>query len=233
MSSIRPQRWIPMYKRLKETNLFFEMVIVGPVEPTFELPPEINYIKSDVKPSQCFHAAATMTTGDILLQVVDDLEYSEGSIEKMYDVVSQNDNVTATAYYYKDNKNTSADQNIAGFAYHQTYLPQLPVCGMFRKKAWVDHKGLDKRFDGIMGELDFYMRICMNGYSTVFVDGIVNENMSYQKESGSGLSQRYWHKDRNTFINLWTTNGIFYPIRNDIVREYDNNDLLKNNQYFN
>jgi hypothetical protein len=222
-----------LHERLQKTNIPFEMVIVGPVEPTFELPEEIKYIKSKVKPSQCFHAAGMLTTGSVMLQLVDDLEYSDGSIEKMYDVVTQHDNVTATPFYYKDNKNTSADQNIAGCHYPHSYLPYLPVCGMFRKKAWIDHKGLDRRFDGIMGELDFYMRICMNGYRTVFVDGIVNENMSYQTESVGGLSQRYWVKDRSTFNQLWTTNNVYYPIRNDIVREYDISTVLTVDQFFN
>lgn len=231
MSSIRPSRWLSLYERLQITKIPFEIVIVGPNQPDYILPEEIKYFKSDVKPSQCFHAAGQYTTGDVMLQIVDDLEYSEGSIEKMYEVVTKNDNVMATAYYYKDNKNTSQDQNIAGERYQYSYLPSLPVCGMFSKNAWITHKGLDKRFDGIMSELDFYMRLSINGYKTIFVDGIVNENMSFQTEKNGGLSQRYWNKDRTTFTKLWTTHNVFYPIRNDIIRPYDDKNLLLTSQY--
>lgn len=232
MSSIRPYRWMTLHKRLQETNLNFEIVIVGPSEPDFLLPPEIRFYKSDVKPSQCFHAAASLCNGKTMLQMVDDLEYSQNSIELMYNEVSQKDNVMATAHYFLDNNDHTLTQNISGITQNAVFLPLLPVCGLFHRQAWTDNHGLDRRFDGVMSELDFYMRLRNNGYQTVFVNGIVMENTSHQNKEKSSLCLKYWVKDRTSFIKLWSTNNILYPLRNDIVRPYDDKDILTNNQYY-
>ena len=45
MSSIRPYRWIAIHEMLKKTKLNFEIVIVGPNEPDFDLPEEIKFFK--------------------------------------------------------------------------------------------------------------------------------------------------------------------------------------------
>lgn len=233
MSSIRPYRWMSLYERIKKTGLTFEMICVGPHAPDYEVPPEMKYIKTDVKPSQCFQIAGQSCTGDVMLQIVDDLEYSDGSLEKMYEKVKSGDNIMSTAHYFQDGKNESLSQNISGYPTNPTYLPLLPVCGMFPRVAWLEHKGLDKRFNGIMGELDLYMRMCINGYFTIFVDGIVRENTSHQRqEPGGGLCGKYWGTDRVTFIKLWSSNGILYPIRNDIMRPYEDKDLLTVNQFY-
>lgn len=254
MSSIRPYRWMKLYERLQTTKLSFEIVIVGPIEPTHLLPSNIHFYKSDVKPSQCFHAAATLCTGEILLQMVDDLEYEPDTIEKMFKVVTEMDSATATAHYWQCGtssgaadgspthwKNYVLNQNIAGEL--MIGLPLLPVCGMFRRSTFIQYQGIDKRFDGVMGELDFYMRLKINGYDTYFVPGRVIENTEWQKfrdnitgEQGgqdNGLCNKFWNKDRECFKRLWTMSGIqWITTRNDIMRPYDNIDLLTVNQYY-
>ena len=233
MSSIRPFRWMSLYERIKKTGLSFEMIIVGPDNLGSPLPPEIKFFKSDVKPSQCFHFAGENCSGDIMLQLVDDLEYSEGSLEKMYEEVRSADNIMSTAHYFQDSLDMSLYQNISGYPNNPAFLPLLPVCGMFPRKSWLENKGLDVRFDGVMSELDFYMRLSINGYQTRFVDGVVLENTAYQQQCATErLCNRFWNKDRATFINLWSSNGVLYPIRNDIMRPYKNEDLLVTNQYY-
>ena len=241
MSSIRPYRWIAIHEMLKKTKLNFEIVIVGPNEPDFDLPEEIKFFKSEVKPSQCFYAAGEFCSGEVMLQLVDDLEYSDGALNMMHKEVLENDNVMATAHYFMDEKDESLSQNISGYAINNNYLPLLPVCGMFSRKAWLDNKGIDVRFDGVMGELDFYMRLRINGYNTKFVNGICKEKREFQnKESSGGLCAKYWSKDRASFLRLWITEQVIqgfplrmmYPIRNDIVRPYKKENLLTISQYY-
>lgn len=230
MSSIRPYRWMSLYERLKQADLSFEIVIVGPIEPDFVLPREIIFYKSDVKPSQCFHAAANFCKGDFMLQIVDDLEYSSGSIEEMFRETAASDSVMATCHYFNNGIDHTNRQNILGEPTNPFYLPLLPVCGMFSRQAYIDSKGIDKRFNGIMGELDLYMRLRLMGYKTKFVNGTVNENTSYQtqKDTGenTGLCGKYWLVDRPKFVKLWSTNNNLYCIRNDIVRPYSDQDVL-------
>lgn len=232
LSSIRPYRWMRIHEMLTKTGLSFEIVIVGPNDPDFTLPKEIKFFKSDVKPSQCFHAAATMAEGETLLQIVDDIEYADGAIEEMYRAVMKIDNINATCHYYQNGASNVYNQNISGSVLNLTYLPLLPVCGLYRRSAYSEIGGLDKRFDGVMGELDLYMRMCINGYSTHFVNYICNENTEYQKKESSSLCGKFWNLDRPKFIKLWSTSDHLYPIRKDIVRRYEDKDLLTKNQYY-
>lgn len=232
LSSIRPYRWMRIHEMLSKTKLSFEIIIVGPNDPDFKLPKEIKFFKSNVKPSQCFHAAASMSEGETLLQIVDDIEYSDGAIEEMYRSVIETDNVNATCQYYQNGHSNVYNQNISGSALNLTYLPLLPVCGLYRRYIYSQIGGLDKRFDGVMGELDLYMRMCVNGHSTRFINHICNENTDFQKNESTSLCGKFWNSDRPKFIKLWSTSGNLYPIRKDIVRSFENKDILTVNQNY-
>lgn len=232
MSSIRPYRWMEIYNQLKESDLSFEIVIVGPNEPDYSLPKEIRFFKSDVKPMQCQHAAASFSVGETLLQIVDDIEYGKGAINEMFNTVMSSDNITSTCQYLQDGYSQVYTQNIAGQNLNLAYLPLLPVCGMFRRSAFMQLGGLDCRFNGAMGELDFYMRMKINGYITKFINNFCNENTNFQKKENTSLCGKYWDQDRPKFIELWNTQGVLYPIRNDILRPFLDKDLLNVNQYY-
>jgi hypothetical protein len=158
--------------------------------------------------------------------MVDDIEYSDGAIKEMYDIVVSNDNAMATCQYFKNGYNNAPFQNIAGNIDNLIQLPLLPVCGLYPRSAYAAVGGIDKRFDGIMGELDLYMRMRINGYLTVFVNHICNENTSAQEKENSSLCKKFWPVDRPKLLNLWTTNGILLPVRNDIVRRFNDENIL-------
>ena len=232
LSSIRPYRWMKIHEMLKATGLSFELVVVGPSEPDFELPSEIKFFKSDVKPSQCFHIAASKCSGETMLQIVDDIEYSDGAIKEMYDKAMQADNVMASCVYLQNGHSQFYTQNIAGQVLNLSFLPLLPVCGLYRRELYLKMGGLDRRFNGVMGELDLYMRMRINGYSTVFINSHCNENTEYQKKENISLCGKFWDHDRPVFMKLWSTAGVLYPIRNDIVRGYSEENLLTINQNY-
>jgi len=224
MTSIRPYRWMDMHEMLSKTNLNFEMVIVGPIEPNFALPKEIKYYKSNVKPQQCMHTSAMLSTGETLLQVVDDTVYEDDAIEMMFNEVMIGEKVTATCRYYQNDIDYSNVQNIDGHI--SNTLPTLPVCGLYKRSVYHEVGGIDRRFYGVMGELDLYMRIRMAGYKTVVINYRCNESTKYQSEEKTSLCNKYWHTDRPIFQKLWTNNNIFWCIRNDVVRSYEDKDLL-------
>jgi hypothetical protein len=209
---------------LSKTELPFEIIIVGPIEADFELPKEIKFYKSVLKPSQCQHTAGILCNSDKMLQIVDDIEYQDGAIKAMYEELVKSDSVMSTCHYYWNGQDYTRFQNTAG--QELDHLPLLPVCGMFHLKAFLDAKGIDKRFLGVMGELDLYMRMRLLGYRTVFVDFICNENTQFQNKDQSSLCSKFWPVDRPMLIDLWSTSGHFYFIRNDVLREYNNKDLL-------
>jgi len=215
MTSIHPNKWLNICQMLSKTGLSFELVIVGPNKPNFELPKEIKFYCSHVKPQQCMHTAAIMSIGKTLLQIVDDIEYQDGGIEAMFNEVISNERVTATCHYHKNNIDATEEQNIFGIK--TDFAPLLPVCGLYKRSVYSEVGGLDKRFNGIMGELDLYMRIFNAGYHTKFVNYRCNEN-----RGESSLLNRFWYRDRSVFMNLWDST----TMRNDIVRTYNNENLL-------
>jgi hypothetical protein len=221
---------LEIYEMLKKTGLNFELVIVGPYKPDFELPKELRFYQSTLKPMQCFHAAVTMCTGQTLLQLVDDVTYQDGGIVKMYEEVIGKDNIMATCEYYIGNSNHASDQTIS--VYNPNDLPLLPVCGLYRREAYEKMGGLDRRFMGVMGELDLYMRMRVNGYKTVFVKFFCKEDKQYQTKDNTSAFSRYG-ADRSVFVKLWTWSGgtpmnkeNLGTVRQDIVRSYENKDLL-------
>ena len=229
MTSIRPNKWMGIFEMLQKSNLTFEIVIVGPTAPDFDLPNEIKFYQSCVKPCQCQHAAAVLSTGDVLFQIVDDMEYPDGSIEAMYNLVNSNLKIMSTCRYLMDGSDKSSEQNIAGVP--RGDLPILPVCGMFRRSEYEFVGGMDKSFDGVMGELDLYMRLFIDGnLKTQFVDFSCNENRQAQNSERSGLCDKFWGKDRPIFIDLWSQNGNLSSIRNRELSSYSKENLLTENQ---
>jgi len=225
MTSIRPYRWMKIHEMLSKTRLSFEIVIVGPIEADFELPVEIKFFKSNVKPSQCQHTAATLCQGEMLLQIVDDIEYQDGAINAMFEIVKKDKNCMATCSFFADNRNFKLTQNMQGEP--NDSIPLLPVCGLYPREAYKKIGGIDKRFLGVMGELDLYMRLSVAGYKTVFVDYICNENTQFQRKDSSSLCNKYFAIDRPVVVSLWTQkNNQYSLVRNDVVREYSDIDLL-------
>ncbi len=231
MTSIRPYRWMKIFNMLKKTNLNFEIVIVGPIEPDFELPSEIKFFKSDVKPSQCQHAAAMLCQSKVLLQIVDDIEYEDGGIDAMYKSLIDNENTMSTCYYYLDGQDYSKFQNIVGGEH--SFMPILPVCGMFKKEDFIKVGGIDKRFFGVMGELDLYMRLCLDAnLKTLFVNYKCNEDRTFQTLDNSSLCDKFWNYDRPKIINLWTDeSNQWHLIRNDELQKYSNENILVESQF--
>lgn len=222
-TSIRPYRWMRIHEMLVKSGLTFEIVIVGPTEPKFELPKEFRFFQSNVKALQCAHAAAHFSIGETLLQIADDVDYQDGGIRAMFDAVMAR-KVAATCSYYQNNVCFVPFQNIAGKK--NGTLPMLPVCGMYKRHIYEDLGGIDKRFTGVMGELDLYQRIELAGYKTEFVKFRCDESTSYQDKEKTSLCKKCWHTDRPIFVQLWSTNGTLCTRRNDVVRPYENNDTL-------
>lgn len=232
LSSIRPYRWMRIYEMLKRSGLTFEIVIAGPNDPDFTLPSEVKFFKTNVKPSQCFHIAASACSGETLLQIVDDIEYSDGAIREMYEGVMKRDNAMASCTYLLDGKSQFFTQNISAQILNISYLPLLPVCGLYRRDVYSKMGGLDRRFNGVMSELDLYMRMRINGYDTIFINATCNEDTNYQKKENSSLCSKFFNRDRPIFVNLWSSGGILYPIRNDIVRSFSEESLLLADQNY-
>ncbi|MDB5038374.1 MAG: hypothetical protein JWQ35_1902, partial [Bacteriovoracaceae bacterium] len=201
-SAIRCENWLNFYKSFQRTNRVpFEIIFVGPRQPDFKLPANFHFVQTNLKPAQCSAIAAERSRGEMLFQVVDDIEYTPGAMDQMYDEAVKNKNSMTSCHYYFGAEDLTLKQNACGEV--TTRLPLLPVCGMFSQDLFRKAGGLDRRFEAVYWELDLYMRFHFNFQTeTHFVDSICKEipklNYSFRRLSDRAKS------DRTFFDELWS-----------------------------
>ncbi len=217
-SAIHPEHWMEIYENIKSTNsVTFEIVFVGPIEPTFALPGNFKYIKTNVKPTQCFEIAARTSVGKALLQTADDIDYSPGAVDKMFAAYSVDPkHIMSSCYYFRGTSDKRAEQHFWGALQSQDRWPFLPVCGMYDRELHYELGGADKRFHAVQWELDMYMRLWAHGVQTVFVDATCTENMNWT----SNMFGKNW-QDRHTVVDLWPNMQ-----RKDAVQSFSNENIL-------
>ena len=69
--------WMETYNSLLFNDVPFEVVFAGPVEPNFDLPGNLKFIKTNVKPAQCSEIALRNTKGKFIVHTADDIIYSK------------------------------------------------------------------------------------------------------------------------------------------------------------
>jgi len=160
--SIRPHLWANLYNSLQNNKLAWEVIFVGPTPPISELPKNVRWIKTNVKPSQCTHIGFMEAQGEYISLTADD------------------------AIYFTPNHKGAADNMIA---FIDSSIPSLPENGknymfgfrMFEDSYCVESSQthyLVQNTTGITSPLLFpffvtlketYLK--MNGYDNRFVCG--------------------------------------------------------------
>lgn len=233
MSGVRTNRWMNMYDGIKSSNnVTFEFIVVGPYEPNYTLPDNFKFIRSDVKPGQCFEIAARNSTGKALLNAVDDIEYTPGSIDLMFhEYIKDPKKIMSTCCYWVDYRSAlDWSHSLVDFGINQGW-PFLPVTGMYDRELHYKLGGSDRRFDAVMWELDMYMRLWEYGVRTVLIDGKAEEINPQKDSSHPSLCARYLIKDRPKILAIWTKDRNNNIRRTSPVLSYIDKNILTVNQY--
>jgi len=90
-SSIRPELWQKMDDELSQTNLSIEIIWAGP-KGLDKLPSHTKWIKTDVKPVQCWEIAARACQGEVICQLADDLNITPYNYDKAYKIYKEANN---------------------------------------------------------------------------------------------------------------------------------------------
>lgn len=202
-SAIRTERWLIMYEDIKSKNTVnFEFVFAGPNQPTYTLPDNFKFFKTSMKPCQCYEIAARNCQGLSLVNVADDVEYTKGAIDLMFEAYLKDPkHIMATCDYHIDGVDKSTMQNFQGNLNDPDW-PYLPVCGLHDRELYNELGGADRRFTGVMHELDVYMRLSEHGVKTVRVNGICNE-LVIPSEQFQRSCSRYFDNDRPKILAIW------------------------------
>jgi hypothetical protein len=217
-SAAKPQHWEHLYKSIKplRDGYSFEFVFCGPIsplDPKFnfpKLPDNLIWIKSDVKPSQCFEIAARASTGDLIMCMFDDAEFiDDGNLQRLIDIWEQaHDPYCMVTPRYKLNH---CDQSYFAhkfFVQDQTG-PTLPIAGLIGRGFYFKSGGVDKNFIAVMWDVDLGMRSYEAGSQCIFSDVYINEI----KEGPDSFSGEVWAHDRTFLESMWSDHPKQYLVR--------------------
>ncbi len=217
ISSIRPEFWMRLYNSLLNNKVPFEIVVAGPSSPKFDLPNNIRYIKTNVKPAQCFHCGVLSSQGEYILHTADDYVFSEGAIDKLYKKFKNCDNEIkfstgkiSTNFLNKKRKNIKTKSFMSThffgkfsgkYVENNLYCPILPNgSGAFYHKSIYDKLGgVDRNFIAAYFDLDFVMRIYEAGGISLFCEDVIFTEMKGKSKLPASCSRM----DALFFTSLW------------------------------
>ncbi len=228
-SAHRPQNWMDLYKSIGQNDIEFELVFVGPNPPDYELPKNFRFIKSLVKPTQCFEIAFRNTTAEYVMSIADDCEFNTPQpLDKLYDLYKSCncDKVIVSPRMMTNGEDQSHFAH--RFFTNEDSSPVMPLGCFMSKKFYRDLGGIDRNFIGIMWDCDIAMRAYALGGRVVLSDVYVNEDRS--KSVGSNLCNEFWGHDRTLLESLWTTNGKVHFDRKTHVEPFDDVNILNASQ---
>jgi len=205
-SAYRPQNWLAFYDSIGPSDVPFEFVFVGPNEPQFALPENFRFIRTDVKPTQCFEIAFRNSTAEHVMCVADDCEFvTSKPLEKLMKLYrSSNDPKCIVSCRYMMN-GFDHSESAHHYFYGDKQSPVMPLSGLSSKKLIEKLGGIDRNFIAVMWDLDLAMRVHQDGGQVVLSDVYLNEDKN--RSAGSVLCAEFWNRDRSLLDELWTANG--------------------------
>ncbi len=177
-SAHRPKNWMSLYESIRNNDISFEIIFVGPNEPDYKLPKNFRFIKSFVKPAQCCEIAARNATGNIIIDTPDDIEFiTKKPLDKLYnEYKSYNDDKIILSCRFMINGVDLSNECHRYSAVDPTSFV-MPVCGFMSRKLYRDIGGIDKNFIGAYWSLDIAMRIFALGGCVILSKNVyVNED---------------------------------------------------------
>ncbi len=226
-SAYRTKYWLDLYNSIGENSVDFELVFVGPIKPSFTLPRNFKYIKSNTKPSQCFEIARRHTCGELLMHIGDDFEFkTKAPIDILYNTYKSHDKgklIVSCKTMVDGNDRTTTDHR---FFVGDVNSPVMPQAGLLSRELYDEVGGIDKNFVAVLWDMDIAMRVHALGGDVIMADVFADELKC--KSEGSILCTEYWHHDRVLLEDLWVANGKvrhkrakpFEPFTDHTILEY-------------
>jgi hypothetical protein len=228
-SSYRPENWMNLYRSIGENDVRFEIIFVGPNEPDFELQPNIKFIKSFVKPSQCFEIAARNTAADLIMNMPDDVEFkTERPLDRLYCIYKSHNNekLIVSCRYKLDGEDFSDECH--HFFVGDRSSPILSLSGLLSKRLYREVGGVDRNFLTVMADNDITMRVHANGGEVILSDVYLEEYK--RKGRGSQLCEEYWNHERGLLLDLWVVDGKLQSERVRSVEPFSDSKIVEVSQ---
>lgn len=230
-SAHRPQNWMALYNSIGDNDVEFELVFVGPNSPDYELPKNFRFIRTDVKPPQCFEIAVRNATAELIMNMADDCEFiTPCALDKLYNLYksSNSDKVIVSSRFMQNGEVQPLSIHHFFSGYGSALM--LPMFGLMSRKLYRDIGGIDKNFEAIFWEIDIAMRTYALGGRVVMSDVYVDEDKSKCAEPERDLWDQSGVRDRRLIESLWTFDGKVQLNRKKTVESFLDMNILKASQ---
>lgn len=218
--SIRPKYWDYIQKSIHHNKIKYEILFIGPKKNLgYKQTDNCKFIKSYVKPSQCFQIGAASSKYDLICLLSDDIKFSKKNILNQ---IKKNKKLIK--------KNILLSLKLKSYGV-KTWVPSkeynymcLPVAPIIEKKLFFKVGGIDKGFLATFHDLDLYLRILSKGYKIKYLDIIIEERERNQIEPS--LYHRNSSVDKKYFQKLWFKKGKFNLKRVQKVKKFKEKNLV-------
>ena len=229
-SAARPKDWIETYESLTKNTMEWEMVYVGPNPPSFDLAnyPKLNYIRTNVKPAQCYEIAFRHAKGELLAWTADDAYYPPFAVNTMYNFFKSINNPKLVVGFrtVEDNRDITEGHRLRG---RDPSAPRMAPFGVMNTEYFHQLGGYDRRFICGQSENDVVMRVYEDGgrLEIAPVSVLVHHQKSH---SDTVFRSGYFHEDRKILEGSWIKNGIIQSKRIDAFEPFSDVDILTKTQ---
>lgn len=217
-SSVRHHLWDEFMISLQSNQQsFYEVVFAGnldkfQVRPYLKKYPNLKYIHTgDIKPAQCYEIARRNCSGELVMWVADDCEFSDGLI---YNLIGKwmeidNDKAIISVKTNEDGKNN--DLNDHRFFGGNVNTPLMAPLGVMNRQYLDILGGLDRRYLCGQYENDIVMRVLEDGGEVIkYEEGCVFINHLEKHGKGTNFWTGY-EIDRTVLENSWVIGGYKHP----------------------
>ncbi len=198
-SAVRVDRWLAMHGAISAFNKTpFEIVFVGDVKPTFDLPDNLRYIYSTVKPVQCMEIAARNAKGQYLCDTADDLTFSKGFFDRLVremDGVKGLDTILVPMLALRRGKQL----RVKGLTINKRdkHSPLIGMITFVKSKTWHSLGGMDRNFIAGWHNHDLKLRLRARGgklipmRDVIAVESVDGDCVPVLRYVSSGQDQAY------------------------------------------
>lgn len=228
-AAIRSENYRRLYDSINDTNIPFEIVLVGHEPPKEIMPVNFRYIYTEIRNTvQCLEISSRAAVGEYLLNTGDDYIYSDGFLDRIdyYERKLYMDKVLIQGRYQMSGTFIDGDLTF------DVHFPKSPVVGspsVFKREIWKELGGLDRRFKGAMCDVDMTMRFYEAGYSPFITPDC------WGNELKGDIAGDLWERtgiDGKIFCNsLWMKNGEVVTERQSSVVSFEDKDILIHDQF--
>jgi len=226
-SAIRTDLWLRLYASLMNNLVPFELVLVGDHKPDFELPHNLRFIYSPVKPAQCFEIGARYSLGGLIIPIEDAFIFSDGALDSLYKQFTSliNDKTIVSCRYFLSGNDCTGNCH---YFWGQPSSPIAPVCPLIKKDLWMKLGGADRRFITSYFDVDMAMRIYEIGIEAIInKDAYVEEVHKPTKLQARRLVEEYgFHFDRPLLDSFWVKDGKTVKTRLSPVQPFADDGIL-------